>query len=123
MSHPLLSLKLKRKEWVSLGPLLSHENPCLELRGLTHPSAIRSLRVKVSKHSLDVIFLFETKSCPLDACIILNRLGFILLAHVSHVGSKGGLLLAWRNGVELECFVTNINTIIAWCYTDSPSNP
>jgi hypothetical protein len=87
-------------------------------RGLTRPSAIRSLRVKVRKHSPYVIFLSKTKSSPSDACIILNRLGFFSPAHVSPVGSKGGLLLAWRNGVELECFVTNVNTITAWCYSD-----
>ncbi len=78
-------------------------------RGLTRPSAIHSHRVQVRKHSPDVLFLSETKITPDVACNILNNLGYYSLAHVSPVGSKGGLLLAWRNGVELECFVTNIN--------------
>jgi hypothetical protein len=32
-------------------------------------------------------------------------------------------LLAWRNGVKLECFLTNVNTITAWCYSDPPNHP
>jgi len=45
------------------------------------------------------------------------------MAHAPPIGSKGGLLLAWRNGVDLECFVTNANTISAWCYSDPVHTP
>jgi hypothetical protein len=92
-------------------------------RGLTRPSAIRSLRVQVRKHSPDVLFLSETKTLPSVASNILNNLGYYSLVHVPPVGSKGGLLLAWRNGVDLECFATNKNNISAWCYSDPPNNP
>jgi hypothetical protein len=34
------------------------------------------------------------------------------------VGSSGGLVLAWRLGVDLECFISNKNNISAWCYSD-----
>jgi len=32
-------------------------------------------------------------------------------------------LLAWCPGVELECFITNVNTISAWCYSDPVNTP
>jgi exonuclease III len=92
-------------------------------RGLTRPSVIRSLRAKIRKHSPDVIFLSETKTAPNDACMILNQLGFYLMTHVPPAGSKGGLLLTWRHGVVLECFLTSVNIISAWCYSDPPHNP
>jgi hypothetical protein len=38
-------------------------------------------------------------------------------------GTKGGLLLAWRHGVDLECFLTDVNKISAWCYSDPPNSP
>jgi hypothetical protein len=38
-------------------------------------------------------------------------------------GSKGELLLAWRHGVDLECFSITVNTINAWYYSDPHNNP
>jgi hypothetical protein len=46
-------------------------------RGLSCAFATRSLRVKISKYSPDIMFLFETKTDPTVACIIMNRLGFL----------------------------------------------
>jgi hypothetical protein len=45
------------------------------------------------------------------------------MTHVPPSGSKGGLLLAWRHGVNLECFSTDVNKINAWCYSDPPHTP
>lgn len=45
------------------------------------------------------------------------------MSHAPPVGTKGSLLLAWRHGVELECFKTNVNTISVWCYFDPPNQP
>jgi hypothetical protein len=45
------------------------------------------------------------------------------MSHVSPIGSKGGLLLAWRYGVDLECFSSTVNTINALSYSDLPNNP
>jgi hypothetical protein len=89
-------------------------------RGSARVSTIRSLREKVRKHSHDILFLSETKIAPHDACIILNRLGFFLMPHAPPIGTKGVLLLAWRTGVELKCFQTNVNTITYLCYSDPP---
>lgn len=92
-------------------------------RGLSRPSAIRSLRVLIRNFNPDVIFLSETKSPPSQASSILNRLGFYLLSQFAPSGSSGGLLLAWRTGVDLDCFVLNKNYISAWCYSDPPNQP
>jgi exonuclease III len=92
-------------------------------RGLSRPSAIRSLRVLIRNFSPDVIFLSETKIAPPHATDILHRLGFYLISQVASSGSRGGLLLAWRPGIALECFASNENHISAWCYSDPPNTP
>jgi hypothetical protein len=43
----------------------------------------------VMKYSPDFIYLSETKATPAVVCIIMNNLGFFLMAHVSPVGTKG----------------------------------
>jgi hypothetical protein len=63
-------------------------------RGLSRPSAIRSLRGKIRTHSLDVLFLSETKLQPLQSIVILNSLGFFIMLHAPPSGTEGGLLLA-----------------------------
>jgi hypothetical protein len=67
--------------------------------------------------------LSETKTQTADAIVILNSLGFFLISHVSPIGSQGGLLLAWRQGVDLECFSFSVNTIIDLCYSDPLNKP
>jgi hypothetical protein len=37
--------------------------------------------------------------------------------------SKGGLLLAWRHGVDIKCFSVSVNKINAWCFSDPPNSP
>ena len=45
------------------------------------------------------------------------------MVHAPPSRSKGGLLLAWHIGVDIECISTSVNTINAWCYSDPPNNP
>jgi hypothetical protein len=45
------------------------------------------------------------------------------MVHAPPIGFKGGLLLAWKPSVELECFQSNANTISAWCYSDPLNHP
>jgi hypothetical protein len=49
----------------------------------------------------------------------MNRLGFFLISQVTAFGLSGGLALAWRPGVELECFAYDKNNIFAWCFSDT----
>jgi hypothetical protein len=92
-------------------------------KGLSRPSAIRHLRLLIRENNLDVLFLTETKSSPPQVISILNRLGFFLMTQFAPAGFSGGLILTWRPGVELDCFISNKNNISAWCYSDPPSSP
>jgi exonuclease III len=92
-------------------------------RGLSCASAIRSLRGKIRKHSPDVLFLSETKMHPSSATVMLNGLSYFKMAHAPSSGSRGGLLLAWRHGVDIECFSVSVNKINAWCHSDPPNSP
>ncbi|XP_059450878.1 uncharacterized protein LOC132181647 [Corylus avellana] len=92
-------------------------------RGISRPAAVRGLRALIRANSPDVLFLSETKTSPSQVSSILNRLGFYLMTQVASIGSSGGLVLAWRLGVELESFLTNKNNITAWCYSDPPNSP
>jgi hypothetical protein len=45
------------------------------------------------------------------------------MTQVAPIGTSGGLVLSWRLGVDLECFVTNKNNFSAWCFSDPPHSP
>ncbi|GLT45839.1 hypothetical protein SLA2020_196420 [Shorea laevis] len=92
-------------------------------RGLSRPSAICSLQVLIRDANPDVLFLSETKTDPPQASVILNRLGFYLLSQVAPSGSKGGLLLAWRTGIDFDCFVLNTNYISIRCFSNPANTP
>lgn len=95
-------------------------------RGLSCYSAIRSLLLLIRNLCHDVIYLSETKSLSLSlsqVSTIINILGFYLMSHVATSGFSRGLVLTWRQGIELECFVFNKNNIFAWCYSDLPNSP
>jgi hypothetical protein len=77
----------------------------------------------IRDQSLDIFFLSEIKISPPSNLLLLNRLGFFLLTQVAASGSSGGLVLAWRPGVDLECFSTNKSNIFVWCYSDPPHSP
>jgi hypothetical protein len=92
-------------------------------RGLSKPAAVQTLRRLIRDQSPDIMFLTETKSSPLQVFATLNRLGFFLMSQVAPIGSSGGLVLSWRPGVDLKCFVTNKNNISAWCFSNPPNSP
>jgi hypothetical protein len=73
--------------------------------GLSHASTIHSLRGKIQKYSPDILFLFETKTQTAHAIVLLNSLRFFFMSHALPTGTKGGLLLAWRRGVDLVFFL------------------
>jgi hypothetical protein len=92
-------------------------------RGLSRPAAVRSLRMLIRDSSPNLLFLSETKSSPSHVTSILNRLGFYSLTQVPPLGSKGGLVLSWRLGIDIECFITNKHNISAWIFSDPVSSP
>jgi exonuclease III len=89
-------------------------------RGLSRPTAIQTLRRLIRDQSPDILFLTETKSSLPQVSATLNRLGFFLMSQVAPIGSSGGLVLSWRPGIDLECFVTKKNNISAWCFSTLP---
>ena len=44
------------------------------------------------------------------------------MLHTPPISLKGGLLLAWHHGMDLECFSITVNTINAWYYFDPLNN-
>ena len=70
-----------------------------------------------------ISFFFSKPNPPSQVSSILNFLGFFLICQVAPVGSKGGLALSWRPGVDLECFISNKNNISAWCFSDPTHYP
>jgi hypothetical protein len=76
-------------------------------------AAIWTLRRLIRDQSLDILFLSETKISPPQVSATLNRLGFFLMSEVVAIGISGGLVLTWRLGIDLECFVLNKNNISA----------
>jgi hypothetical protein len=70
------------------------------------------------------MFSFSLKqNLPPLISSILNCLGFYLMTHVTPIGSSGGLVLAWRLGIELVSFLTTKNNISTWCFSDPPPPP
>jgi hypothetical protein len=45
------------------------------------------------------------------------------MLHAPPSSTKGGLLLAWRHGVDLVCCSSSTNILSAWCYSDPPDSP
>ena len=45
------------------------------------------------------------------------------MSQVAATSSSGGLVLSWRLGVDLECFVSTKNNISAWCFSNPPQSP
>jgi hypothetical protein len=89
---------------------------------LSRPVAVQNLRRLIRDQSPNILFLSKTKSSP-QVSTTLNRLGFFLMTQVAFIGSNGGLVLSWHPEVDLECFVTTKNNILAWCFSDPPQSP
>ncbi|XP_042950096.1 uncharacterized protein LOC122282211 [Carya illinoinensis] len=54
---------------------------------------------------------------------IVNSLGFHHFVAATASGKKGGLLLLWRPGVDIEPVNVNSNAISALVYSDPPNHP
>ena len=90
-------------------------------KGISRPTVVCGLKALIRANNLDILFLFKTKTSPSLVTSILNRLGYYSMSHVAPIGSCGGLVLVWRLGVKLECYLTNRNNISAWCFSDPPT--
>ena len=71
-------------------------------RGLARATTKRTLRALIRDIGPDVIFLSETK-IPISKCSsFLMSLGFYNIDFVDPRGKKGGLVVGWKNGIDIE---------------------
>ena len=71
-------------------------------RGFVRPATICSLRILCRLNRPNVLFLCETKVNFFEAQNPLSRIGFPFFVQVPAVGTKEGLVLAWKVGFDLE---------------------
>ncbi|XP_060972669.1 uncharacterized protein LOC133038517 [Cannabis sativa] len=91
------------------------------VRGLGKPSAFRHLRLLVKEQSPHVLFLMETKLGPNVISRFRNVLHFNNGLEVPRVGLGGGLLLLWKDDIDVS--ILNYNTNVIDCYIASPNQP
>jgi hypothetical protein len=91
-------------------------------RGIAGASTIRTLRTFCRSHRPDLIFLSETKVQPQAIQSTFNRLGYPFLLQVPPSGLRGGLVVAWKPGVEAEPVILDQNQISCLIYSDPPHN-
>lgn len=73
--------------------------------GRLFPSLIRDL---VSRHKLDMLFLFETRVSGARADRIISRMGFSNSCKIDAIGYSGGIWLLWNGDcVDVDILLTH----------------
>lgn len=85
-------------------------------RGIGRVAAVRSLQVMIQTHKPSILFLSELKTSSLPKIQkIMSSLGFPNLEFVPSIGAAGGLVLGWKNSVQIQVIVSTawfINVLI-----------
>ncbi|XP_050259856.1 uncharacterized protein LOC126704915 [Quercus robur] len=92
-------------------------------RGLAQSELKRSLKAIVNKVCLDLLFLSEVKIRSNRVKALLYSLGFYKLECVEPRGLKGGIILGWKNGVDVEIVMSNDNMINGLVFSDPINEP
>jgi exonuclease III len=71
-------------------------------RGLGNPRATRDLHLMVKKKGPKLVFLMETKICNKDMDFLRIKLKFNYIFVIDSVGRSGGLILLWKNDINIE---------------------
>ncbi|KAM6588352.1 uncharacterized protein LOC133038470 [Cannabis sativa] len=95
---------------------------CWNARGLSNPRAFRQLRMLVSHHSPDVVFIMESKLRIGSLSKFRNVLKFPNGIEVPRVGLSGGLLFLWKSNVNVSMINYGINFVDCYMgFVDGPS--
>ena len=119
--NPLNPKWLRR--WAYTCPQCNHDYSILELSWLGSSHGKKDSSSLNKDISLDVIFLSETK-IPIRKCnSFLMSLGFDNLDFVNPRGKKGGLVVSWKNGVDIEITYKYCNMINGLVFSDPLNEP
>ena len=80
--------------------------------------AKRILRALIRDIGSDIVFLFETKIPINRSRKLLESLGFYNIEYVDPKGKKGGLVVCWKIGVDLEVTYKCSNMINVLMFSD-----
>ena len=92
-------------------------------RGLAQAESKRSLKAIVNKICPDLLFLSEVKISSNRVKALLYSLGFYKLECVEPRGLKGGIILGWKSGVDVEIVMSNDNMINGLVFSDPINEP
>jgi hypothetical protein len=92
-------------------------------RGLALAPTIRVLRALIRSHRPDLLFLSETKVSSSRFRFLLHGVGFVDMLEVYPVGSRGGIFLTWKDGVDLEPVKLDSHSISCLVFSEPLSTP
>lgn len=93
-------------------------------RDIGQASTVRSLKLLLKSHRPVFIFLSEVKCCNLvKVQKLIKSIHFDQFEFVPSKGKAGGLLLAWKNSINIKTIITTDNYINSLVFVNSTDVP